>query len=87
MYDLTANTGWVSVGTDHDTAAFATATLGRWRRAMGRPAYPGATELPVTADDGGNGLWSRLRKVCLQRLADESGLVIRVCHLPPGTGE
>ena len=88
VYDLTANAGWVSVGTDHDTAAFATATIGRWWRAMGRPVYPAATELLVTADGGGSNGWrSRLWKVCLQRLADASGLVIRVCHFPPGTSK
>lgn len=79
-------TGWVSVGTDHDTAEFAVETLRRWWDKMGRPRYPEATELLVTADGGGgNGSRVRLWKVALRRLADPTGLRISVCHFPPGT--
>jgi hypothetical protein len=88
VYDLTANAGWVSVGVDHDTAAFAAATIRRWWRKMGRPRYPHATELLVTADGGGsNASRSRLWKVELQKLADATGLTLRVCHFPPGTSK
>jgi hypothetical protein len=88
VYDLTANTGWVSVGIDHDTADFAVETIRRWWRHMGRKRYSKATELLITADGGGsNGSRSRLWKVALQRLADELGLIIRVCHFPPGTSK
>jgi hypothetical protein len=88
VYDLTCNQGWVSVGIDHDTAQFATATLGRWWREMGRPVYPRAERLLVTADCGGsNGSRSRLWKVSLQRLANDTGLRISVCHFPPGTSK
>lgn len=86
VYDPTANVGWVSVGTDHDTAEFAVATLRRWWDKMGRRRYPTATALLVTADGGGsNGSRGRLWKVALQRLADQTGLNIAVCHFPPGT--
>ena len=86
MYDPAANVGWVSVGTDHDTAEFAVETLRRWWDKMGRPRYPEATELLVTADGGGsNGSRVRLWKIALQRLADQTGLRISVCHFPPGT--
>jgi hypothetical protein len=88
VYDLTANAGWVSVGVDHDTAAFAAATIRRWWWRMGRPRYPGATELLVTADGGGsNGSRCRLWKVELQKLAEDTGLTVRVCHFPPGTSK
>jgi hypothetical protein len=88
VYDPTANVGWVSVGTDHDTAEFAVETLRRWWEKMGRSRYPGATELLVTADGGGsNGSRVRLWKIALQRLADETGLSISVCHFPPGTSK
>ena len=88
VYDPAANVGWVSVGTDHDTAEFAAETLRRWREKMGRPRYPEATELLVTADGGGsNGSRVRLWKVALQRLADQTGLRISVCHFPPGTSK
>jgi hypothetical protein len=88
VYDPTANVGWVSVGTDHDTAEFAVETLRRWWEKMGRPRYPTATELLVTADGGGsNGSRVRLWKVALQRLADQTGLNISVCHFPPGTSK
>lgn len=88
VYDLAANAGWVGVGVDHDTAAFAVATIGRWWRVLGRSRYPTATELLITADGGGsNGSRSRLWKVELQRLADDIGLTLRVCHFPPGTSK
>jgi len=88
VYDLTANAGWVSVGTDHDTADFAVATIRRWWHKMGQSLYPGATELLVTADGGGsNSFRNRRWKVALQGLADELKLSIRVCHFPPGTSK
>jgi hypothetical protein len=88
VYDLGRNAGWVSVGVTHDTAAFAVATIRRWWRQMGRPAYPRARSLLITADSGGsNGARVRLWKWELQRFADESGLVLHVCHLPPGTSK
>lgn len=88
VYDVGQNEGWVSVGTDHDTAEFAVATLGQWWRQMGAPTYPGATELLITADGGGsNSSRCRLWKVALQRFADETGLRITVCHFPPGTSK
>ena len=88
VYDVTANAGWVSVGIDHDTAAFAVETIRRWWWHMGQPLYPQATTLLITADGGGsNSCRNRLWKVALQRLADESGLVISVCHFPPGTSK
>ena len=88
VYDLTANAGWVSVGTDHDTADFAVATIRRWWQKMGYPLYPQATELLVTADGGGsNSFRNRRWKVALQELADELKLSIRVCHFPPGTSK
>jgi hypothetical protein len=88
VYDLTANAGWVSIGIAHDTAEFAVATLRRWWRYMGSPLYPRATTLLITADSGGsNGSRRRLWKVALQRLADELGMGITVCHFPPGTSK
>lgn len=88
VYDLATDEGWVSVGTDHDTAAFAVQTIRRWWRAVGQAAYPEATDLMITADGGGsNGSRVRLWKVELQRLADEMGLTLRVCHFPPGTSK
>jgi transposase len=88
IYDPTANTGWVSVGVDHDTAEFAVETLRRWWRRMGVAVYPDATELLITADGGGsNGTRCRLWKWELQGLADEIGLRISVCHFPPGTSK
>ena len=88
VYDVSANAGWVSVGTDHDTAEFAVETLRRWWSQMGQETYPKARELLVLADGGGsNGARLRLWKVALQRLADELGLRIAVCHLPPGTSK
>ena len=88
VYDLGANEAWVSVGTDHDTAAFAVESIRRWWRSMGQPLYPDATRLLVTADAGGsNGYRTRLWKRELQKLADESGLEIAVHHFPPGTSK
>ena len=88
VYDMAADTGWVSVGVDHDTAEFAVETLRRWWRPMGSRVYPQAKKLLVTADGGGsNGSRCRLWKVQLQRLADETGLRISVCHFPPGTSK
>jgi transposase len=88
VYDLANNAGWVSVGVDHDTSAFAVETIRRWWYGMGQQSYPQATELLITADSGGsNGSRVRLWKVELQRLADETGLTLRVCHLPPGTSK
>lgn len=88
VYDLTENSGWVSVGIDHDTAYFASASLLRWWQRMGLRTYPEATELLITADSGGsNGSRSRLWKVAVQELADATGLKISVCHFPPGTSK
>ena len=88
VYDLAANEAWVSVGTDHDTAAFAVESIRRWWRTMGAPLYPDATRLLVTADAGGsNGFRLRLWKRELQKLADETGMEIAVCHFPPGTSK
>lgn len=88
VYDLLHNEGWVSVGVDHDTAEFAVESIRRWWRLMGSPLYPGASNLLITADGGGsNGSRVRLWKVALQKLADELGMVIDVCHLPPGTSK
>jgi hypothetical protein len=88
VYDLTANTGWVSIGVDHDTAAFATATISRWWRCMGQSSYPGARELLITADGGGsNSSRSRLWQVEVQKLADLLQMTVRVCHFPPGTSK
>ena len=85
-YDLGRNTGWVAVGTDHDTAAFAVATLRRWWQQVGSLAYPAADRLLVCADAGGsNGYRVRAWKAELARLAAETGLAVTVCHLPPGT--
>jgi transposase len=88
IYDMARNAGWVNVGTDHDTAAFAVASIGRWWDSMGRASYPRAERLLITADGGGsNGSRVRLWKVELQRLADETNLEIAVCHFPPGTSK
>ena len=88
VYDLAQNAGWVSVGTDHDTASFAVATIRRWWLGMGQPLYPAAKELMIMADGGGsNGSRVRLWKLELQSLADELNLPIRVCHFPPGTSK
>jgi len=88
VYDVGQNTGWISVGTDHDTAAFAVNTIRRWWYSMGQDVYPDAKELLITADSGGsNGSRVRLWKLELQKMADETGLEISVCHLPPGTSK
>jgi transposase len=88
VYDLTRNAGWVSLGIDHDTASFAVHTIGRWWRQMGRPIYPQAKCLLVTADSGGsNGARVRLWKWELQRLAEQTGMSITICHFPPGTSK
>ena len=88
VYDVARNEGFVSVGISSDTAEFATATIYRWWEAMGKEAYPEATDLVITADCGGsNGYRVRLWKLKLQELADKTGLTISVCHLPPGTSK
>ena len=88
VYDLTANTGWVNVGIDHDTAEFAVQSIRRWWREMGEANYPRARRLLITADCGGsNGYRVRLWHSQLQKLADELGLMIQVCHFPPGTSK
>ena len=88
VYDLTRNVGWVSVGIDHDTASFAVRTIRRWWQGMGRPRYPHAKELLITADSGGsNGARVRLWKWELQKFANALGKAITVCHLPPGTSK
>ena len=88
VYDLAANEGWVSVGIDHDTAAFAVQTIRSWWHNVGHQQYPGATCLTITADGGGsNGSRVRLWKYQLQKLADELGIEINVHHLPPGTSK
>ncbi len=88
VYDLGANTGWVSVGQDGDTAAFAVQTLRRWWTEVGQPSYPNTHRLLITADAGGSNsyrIW--LWKVELSKLATETGLAITVCHFPPGTSK
>jgi len=88
VYDLHRNEGWVSLGIDHDTASFAVNTIRRWWQRMGRPAYPRATSLLITADAGGsNGARLRLWKWELQQFATRTGLAITVCHFPPGTSK
>jgi hypothetical protein len=88
VYDIACNVGWVSVGIDHDTAAFAVNAIRSWWRDMGRARYPNTTNLTITADGGGsNGSQLRLWKIELQKLADELGLTIHVRHLPPGTSK
>jgi len=88
VYDLAANAGWVSVGLDHDTAAFAVATLRRWWEERGQQCYPHAQRLLITADGGGsNGSRNRLWKRELQQWADASGLALTVSHFPPGTSK
>jgi hypothetical protein len=88
VYDIADDKGWVSVGIDHDTAAFAVNAIRSWWMTMGRSRYPHAHTLTVTADGGGsNGSRVRLWKVELQKLADELGLTIVVLHLPPGTSK
>ena len=88
VYDIGANEGWVNVGDDHDTPAFAVASIARWWERMGRLRYPDATRLMITADAGGsNSYRSRAWKAELAKLAAAIGLVITVCHMPPGTSK
>ena len=88
VYDLAADAGWVSVGIDHDTAAFAVQSIRRWWQEIGRRRYPEAKRLMITADAGGsNGPRLRLWKRELQRLANEIGIEIAVSHFPPGTSK
>jgi hypothetical protein len=88
IYDVAANTGWVSVGADHDTSAFAVETLRRWWNTVGRYRYPAADRLLICADGGGsNGYRVRAWKIELAAFAAETGLMITVCHLPPGTSK
>lgn len=88
IYDLGRNTGFVNVGTDHDTGAFAVASIRGWWRSEGRRLYPQTGQLFIMADSGGsNGYRLRLWKMELQKLADETGLAIQVCHFPPGTSK
>ena len=88
VYDLGSNSGWISVGVDHDTATFAVESIRRWWRSMGWPLYRGGPRLLILADAGGsNGPKLRLWKVELQQLANELGLEISVCHFPPGTSK
>jgi hypothetical protein len=88
VYDVTNNEGWVNVGIDHDTAAFAVEAIRTWWSQMGKSRYPAATELYITADGGGsNGSRNRLWKKELQKLSDETGLAIHVSHFPPGTSK
>jgi len=88
VYDIADNKGWVSVGTDHDTASFAVHAIRRWWSAMGHQRYPKASRMLITADGGGsNGHRVRLWKIELQALANELQIPITVCHLPPGTSK
>ncbi len=88
VYDVAKNLGWVTVGCDHDTAAFAVSSIRRWWRGMGKKLYPKAQKLLICADAGGsNGYRIKLWKVKLQAFADEEGFEITVCHLPPGTSK
>jgi hypothetical protein len=88
VYDVQANAGWVAVGCDHDTAAFAVTTIQHWWEQMGHARYPHATRLLICADGGGsNSIRCKLWKRELQRLADATGLVISICHFPPGTSK
>jgi hypothetical protein len=88
IYDVSANTGWVSVGTDHDSSAFAVATLRSWWDTLGRTCYPAADRLLICADGGGsNGSRVRAWKIELAAFAAATGLHVTVCHLPPGTSK
>lgn len=88
IYDVTANTGWVNVGTDHDTAGFAVESIRRWWHGQGQTEYPQAQQLLITADAGGsNGYRSRVFKTTLAAFAAEAGLAVTVCHMPPGTSK
>ena len=88
VYDVELNRGFVNVGTNHDTGAFAVASIRGWWRAEGRRLYPKTRDLLITADAGGSNGWRlRLWKLELQKLADETGLALSVCHFPPGTSK
>jgi transposase len=88
IYDLADDSGWVNVGIDHDTAQFAVASIVGWWEHLGSERYPNASTLTITADCGGsNGNRTKLWKVELQKLADQTGLEIQVCHFPPGTSK
>ncbi|MGB5107292.1 MAG: ISAzo13 family transposase [Candidatus Zixiibacteriota bacterium] len=88
IYDLGLNVGFVNIGTDHDTGAFAVASIRGWWRHEGRRLYPHADKLLITADGGGSNGWRlRLWKLELQKLADQTGLYLCVCHFPPGTSK
>jgi hypothetical protein len=88
IYDIATNTGWVSLGIDHDTAEFAVNAVRRWHKVVGSVRYPKADRVLITADGGGsNGSRVRLWKLELQKLADETGLTFQVCHYPPGTSK
>jgi hypothetical protein len=88
IYDVSANTGWVSVGTDHDTSAFAVQTLRRWWDTIGKAGYPHADRLLICADGGGsNGSRVRAWKIEMAKFAADTGLRVTVCHLPPGTSK
>jgi len=88
IYDLADDTGWVNVGIDNDTAQFAVNSILSWWEHLGKKRYPNATTLTITPDCGGsNGNRTRLWKVELQKLADDTGLAIHVCHFPPGTSK
>ena len=88
VYDIAGNEGWVNVGDHHDTPAFAVASIARWWERMGKARYPDATKLMITADAGGsNGYRSRAFKTELANLAATIGLIITVCHMPPGTSK
>ncbi len=88
VYDIASDEGWVTVGIDHDTAQFAVNSIRSWWQHLGQERYPDATALTITADCGGsNGNRTRLWKVELQKLADETGFEIEVCHFPPGTSK
>lgn len=88
IYDIGRNAGFVNVGTDHDTGAFAVASIRGWWRAEGRRLYPDAEKILITADGGGSNGWRlRLWKLELQRFADQAALAVAVCHFPPGTSK
>jgi hypothetical protein len=88
VYDVADDSGWVAVGSDHDTAAFAVATIASWWRSVGKDRYPAAASLLICADGGGsNGSRTRLWKTELAKFAAETGLEVTVCHLPPGTSK
>ena len=88
VYDITANAGCVSLGIDNDTAQFSVNSIRRWLDIMGRERYPATDALMITADGGGsNGSRVKLFKLELQKLADETGLTLQVCHYPPGTSK